>query len=236
MSSILKALKKLEQDKALRRPDTFRIDADILRSATPRRSSTLVSVAAVVAIFACGAAATYLYLQPAGPPSIGKAPRDAKIGDTAGPAATTVLPVGADPAADRSSDRTAREPAPLPVKATPVPDKSPSPPRPPVRPPQALRADPDTTAARIAPTVPQPFSQPAPPAPVSAVAAPVKPPILKVHGIAFQDGADSVAVINGVTVTKGSMIEDVRVEEILKDRVRFSRGGEKFEIVLEKSN
>ena len=61
-------------------------------------------------------------------------------------------------------------------------------------------------------------------------------PVLKVNGIAFQDGADSVAVINGITVSKGSVIEGARVEEIQKDRVRFSRGGEKFDIILDKSN
>jgi type II secretory pathway component PulC len=69
-------------------------------------------------------------------------------------------------------------------------------------------------------------------------APPVIPanPVLKVHGIAFQDGADSVAVVNGITVSNGSVIEGARVEEIQKDRVRFSRGAEKFEIILDKSN
>jgi hypothetical protein len=32
------------------------------------------------------------------------------------------------------------------------------------------------------------------------------------------------------------VIEGARVEEIQKDRVRFSRGGERFEIILDKSN
>jgi len=70
---------------------------------------------------------------------------------------------------------------------------------------------------------------------VSPVATPVKP-VLKVHGIAFQDGAESAAVVNGVTVSNGSVIEGARVEEIQKDRVRFSRGGETFDIILDKSN
>ena len=74
-----------------------------------------------------------------------------------------------------------------------------------------------------------------PPVPAVPVVTPAKP-VLKVNGIAFQDGADSVAVINGITVSKGSVIEGVRVEEIQKDRVRFSRGEEKFDIILDKSN
>jgi type II secretory pathway component PulC len=73
------------------------------------------------------------------------------------------------------------------------------------------------------------------PVPVALVVKPVKP-VLKVNGIAFQDGADSVAVINGITVSNGSVIEGARVEEIHKDHVKFSRDGEKFYIILEKSN
>jgi general secretion pathway protein B len=74
---------------------------------------------------------------------------------------------------------------------------------------------------------------------VTSSAPPVttKPASLKVEGIAFQDGGtDSVAVVNGVAVSKGSVIEGARVEEILKDRVKFSRGSEKFEIILDKTN
>jgi type II secretory pathway component PulC len=74
-----------------------------------------------------------------------------------------------------------------------------------------------------------------PSTPVAPLVTPVKP-VLKVHGIAFQDGAESVAVINGIAVSKGSVIEGARVEEILKDRVRLSRGGETFEIILDKMN
>ena len=62
-------------------------------------------------------------------------------------------------------------------------------------------------------------------------------PLIKVNGIAFQgNGPGSVAVVNGVPVANGSMIEGARVEDIQKDRVRFSYGGEKFEVDLGKSN
>jgi type II secretory pathway component PulC len=77
------------------------------------------------------------------------------------------------------------------------------------------------------------------PKPVTSSAPPAitKPVSLKVEGIAFQDGGtDGVAVVNGVTVSKGSVIEGARIEEIQKDRVKFSRGGEKFEIILDKTN
>lgn len=71
--------------------------------------------------------------------------------------------------------------------------------------------------------------------PVAPAVTPVKA-VLKVHGIAFQDGAESAAVVNGITVSNGSVIEGAKVEEIQKDRVRFSRGGEMFDIILDKSN
>jgi type II secretory pathway component PulC len=75
------------------------------------------------------------------------------------------------------------------------------------------------------------------PAAAAPVATPVKQGVLKLDGIAFQDGGvDSLAVINGTTVSKGSVIEGARVEEIQKDRVRFSRGGEKFEVILDRPN
>jgi type II secretory pathway component PulC len=70
----------------------------------------------------------------------------------------------------------------------------------------------------------------------AAPAAAAANPVLKLHGIAFQDGAESAAVVNGVTLSNGSVIEGARVVEIQKDRVRFRRGGETFEIILDKAN
>jgi hypothetical protein len=62
-------------------------------------------------------------------------------------------------------------------------------------------------------------------------------PAIKVNGIAFQDGgSDSVAVVNGISVSNGSVIEGARIEEIQRDRVRFSFGSEKFEVMLGKTN
>jgi general secretion pathway protein B len=62
-------------------------------------------------------------------------------------------------------------------------------------------------------------------------------PALRVDGIAFQDSTtESVAMINGVPVSNGSLIEGAKVEEIHKNRVGFSYNGEKFEIHLGQSN
>jgi general secretion pathway protein B len=58
---------------------------------------------------------------------------------------------------------------------------------------------------------------------------------LKVNGIALQDDpAKSIAVINGVLVHRGAVIQGMKVEEILSDRVRFSGNGERCEVKVTK--
>ncbi len=55
---------------------------------------------------------------------------------------------------------------------------------------------------------------------------------LTVNGIALSDGETRQAVVNGVTVSKGSYVGGAKVEEILQNRVRFSRGGIKFDVIV----
>lgn len=60
-----------------------------------------------------------------------------------------------------------------------------------------------------------------------------KRPVLRVMGIAYNDsGANSVAIVNGTPVSVGAQIDGAKVEEILKDKVRFSYGGERFDVML----
>jgi type II secretory pathway component PulC len=67
------------------------------------------------------------------------------------------------------------------------------------------------------------------------VTAPV--PAFRVNGIAFQPNeADSMAIVNGTPVSRGSVIEGATVAEIQKDRILFQRNGEKFEVQLGQSN
>jgi type II secretory pathway component PulC len=90
---------------------------------------------------------------------------------------------------------------------------------------------------KLSETPPQAVQPDAKPVTQPAVPVPAGKPVLKVDGIAYQDSdVESFAMVNGVAVSKGSVIEGARVEEIQKDRVKFSRGGEKFEVILEKSN
>jgi general secretion pathway protein B len=60
-------------------------------------------------------------------------------------------------------------------------------------------------------------------------------PALKVTGIGWQkDNSDRMAVINGRPVTEGAVVEGARVEEIFPDRVRFSINDRTFEITMGK--
>lgn len=55
---------------------------------------------------------------------------------------------------------------------------------------------------------------------------------LTVNGLALSDGETRQAVVNGITVSKGSYVGGAKVEEILQNRVRFSRGGIKFDVAV----
>jgi len=223
MSSILKALKKLEQEKAARKPDSFRIDAEILRGTSPRSYISRGASLAAVAIFLCGVGATYLLMKHDQMPVAVQPSHASKSGMVTGDSSdgTSLFPASTLPAA-----------GPLPRqsgKVTSVSEKS----EPASRP---MEKNQRVKPAEIVPQTGTPEqTSVTPPVPVAPLVPPAKP-VLKINGIAFQDGADSVAVINGITVSNGSVIEGARVEEIQKDRVRFSRGGEKFDIILDKSN
>jgi len=58
-------------------------------------------------------------------------------------------------------------------------------------------------------------------------------PSLTVSGIAYQDNpADSMAVVNGALVKMGMSVSGARVERIFMDRVRFRGSGGTFEVPL----
>ena len=225
MSSILKALKKLEHEKSVHKPYAYRIDTEILQGdSTSRRSYSASASLAAVALFMCGVGATYLYMKHAKTPATVQTSQ-APITEVRNEPSTGIplLP---------APNKTAAEPKLRPsVKPISDPEKSRPSPRP-----VEKKQSPGVKPAETGPQALTPEPKPVPlPVPVAPVVAPVRP-ALKVNGIAFQDGADSVAVVNGTTVSKGSVIEGARVDEIQKDRVRFSRGGETFSIILDKSN
>lgn len=226
MSSILKALKKLEHDKASYRPEELKIDADILRADNPSRFSAVRVLAASLLLLAGGSGVTYLYMkQEQAPKSANmKAPAQnthpvSTASDIKAEQLTSieVVPAG-QPKKMGAEFQTHSQPA-LPAR-TPQAVSPPKPVQPDVMPKHA--------------NLDKPLEATNPPSTSASVKA---APTLRVNGIAFQgEGSDSVTMINGIPLSRGSVIEGVKVEEILKNMVKFSYNGEKFEIQLGQSN
>lgn len=231
MSSILKALKKLEDEKAAHQPDTLKIDSDILRGESTRRHSTTGLILAALLLFTGGSIATYLYMKkdPSPPVESSKKPTEAPANlqsrlplespnTNVTETKTERLPKSIEVVPARRSQATAPVAPQLKKQITPI------------KPAQLDTPSPRIKTEQQQKKVPLAVS-PAVPHVVRAI------PLLRVNGIAHQGGtADNVAVINGVPVSDGAVIEGVKVEEIQKDRVRFSFKGETFEIALGKSN
>ncbi|MFZ2949779.1 MAG: general secretion pathway protein GspB [Desulfuromonadaceae bacterium] len=227
MSSILKALKKLENEKTVRVPNSLKIDTDILKTVdSPRKSSPYSLALLFLLVFGGGAAVALYFIKDTKAPQETATSQPATSAKTLQtkvppppikpetlPAEIVVVPARKEPSVEVS--RTQRNKPPVAGKAAKVIDK---------RAPKAAVAD--IPERRKAADVAEKGA-----APAAAV------PSLRVNGIAFQNsGADSMAIVNGVPVSHGSVIEGTTVEEVRKDRVLFQQNGEKFEIMLGQSN
>lgn len=223
MSSILKALKKLENDKSICKPEQLRIDSKILQEASSTKLSGTTLFIVAIALFICGGGATFLYM---------------KRSTSDGIASQTL---------SQRNDIHITAPTISPVMKIDTLDPNTAPISPPKIPPAAIKRLPDNIAPqKMQPSPPEiktaapiqaPAHAPIPEARATASKSTTAKPILTVNGIAYQDESnDNLAVINGITVSSGAVIEGVKVEDIQKDRVHFSQGGEKFEIILNKSN
>ncbi len=230
MSSILKALKKLENDKATRRPDELKIDAEILRTGRTRHFSATGILLTSLLLLAGGSGATYLYMKQElfserakqnvsilSRQNLTDGSASSNIQAEAPPEPLVVVPAQQHKTAGVASEVPSQllqssEPVRANIQQIKVGHLVPS-----------KRVD----SAKKTPSIPA--------QPLSAVVKSV--PALRVNGIAFQDkSADSVAMVNGVAVTNGSIIEGVKIEEINKNKVIFSFNGEKFDIQLGQSN
>ena len=233
MSSILKALKKLEDEKSIRKPDSLKIDAEILRGDSARRFSPMGISLLAALLFICGSGATYFFMSsdtnnvkatvsdvvPIDPPSPATAvapdaerPHNLNLKADLPKPDKVVTAAGSDNKLGNTPPSSVTVPR-LQAKIQPVQRIRQSEEKRPVAPPQSAPA----TTTR----------------PVASVMA----PLLKVNGIAFQEeSVERVAIVNGAPVSNGSIIEGAKVEDIQKDRVRFSYGGEKFDVALGKSN
>ncbi len=233
MSSILKALKKLEHDKASYHPDELKIDAEILRTDSSSRFSTSRVMVASLLLLAGGSGATYLYMNHdrasertrLNTPVIAVS-KVAPVSGTSGipdikteqlPPAIEIVP--AQPGKNVTAKIQAHNVSAVPAK-TPRSINTQKP----------AQLNPVSGPGSNGKT-PEAINNSAP----SSVSKVIPP--LRVSGIAYQgEGADSVAMINGVPLSRGEVINGVKIEEIHKTMVRFSYNGEKFDIPLGQSN
>jgi len=226
MSSILKALKKQEKDRSICKPNQFKIDERILQNSSSGSLSRTAVSGIALALFACGSGATYVYLKHEPVVAVVAQSSSAQTGADIHPLNSAVIPTELK---NGMNHTTSAEPQ---VIQKPTAGSG------------GNEGLPSTAASISTPIQPAKLSERAPASdskPAPAVSSPTRSvasrPNLTVNGIAFQEGgSDNLAVINGVTVSSGTMIDGVVVEEIQKDRVRFSHNGERFEIILNKTS
>jgi cell division protein FtsN len=223
MSSVLKALQKLEADKIKCQVNQQGIDARILQNSSSRSYSRYLLSLIAVTIFVSGSGATYFIMKKESSKlavkQIISLHNESKLQTPVSKVMPSII---------QSNTVQVETPTLLSPKTSKTlvvrdfPNNNPS----------KSNLLPAKRVEIMSPQDTIPVSVP----PSATVRAVIKP-TLNVNGIAFQEGgSDNMAVINGMTVSNGSIIEGVMVEDIQKDRVRFSQAGEKFEIILNKSN
>jgi len=226
MSSILKALKKLEHEKSGRFPDSLRIDSDILKSTDSSRSfSPFALILLFLLVFGGGAAVAFFFTKETKGVTTAKPQPEITAKSLPSPVSAPVVNPETLPA----------EIVVVPARREPSGDAS--------RKQQKTTASAGNAAGNIVikPTkvaVSGISEKPKEAAEAVKRELPATTvPTLRVNGIAFQNSsADSMAIVNGMPVSSGSIIEGVTVEEVRNDRVLFRRNGEKFEILLGQSN
>lgn len=215
MSFILKALKKVEEEKAARQRGEANLNSAILSGGDRgvKGATRLVRWGVVALVFLAGSSLTYLLMQRMPAAGIRTDSGTAGSHDSAAPAIT-------------SSSTPPRPAAPAMGHPPVAPDTPPAGPQGAVT---TREANPEPSPPRTIVAAPEPSPKPAQQTEPGASS----PPGLKVNGIALQDDPyESVAVVNGVLAKRGMIVEGVRVEEIFQDRVRFSGKGGQFDVQL----
>jgi general secretion pathway protein B len=219
MSSILKALKKLEDDKATRHPGELRIDAEILRTDSHSRFSSSGLLVTSLFLVALGSGATYMYMK-----------RNIITEQTSQNLRTLPLPLQNTSPVSRPHEIT---PDQLPPEIVIAPAQQHIIPR------GEHQKKSSSQRAETSVVVPKRAAVPltAAPPPLPVASSVKQAPALRVNGIAFQEGSSgSVAMINGEPLSNGSVVGGAKVEEIFKNKVKFSYNGDTFEILLGQSN
>ena len=213
MSFILKALKKLENEKASREMRKVEINSAILapdrRSiSSPRNSSKRLFIALLIV----AVSGTSLYFMKRVP-----------------------SPVVQPPVKEAQPEPL---PVPVPVAATPIHEATPAPATPATSPAAKAQEEPSRPSRARR----QKSPEESPPGESGSDSLPVQesltgssPSSLTVNGIALQDDPNkSMAVVNGQIVKRGMTVGGAQVERIFLNRVRFRGNGGLFEVHLAK--
>jgi hypothetical protein len=224
VSSILKALKKLEAEKsALEEGREINLSREILRppvksGISPKWFWLLGSLAALVItllIFALMRKPVVSDVTPKGVQPVTSQPVSA-------PPMATQRPAGSDKAVQNAAP---------PPAALPVNKEIPQPPLKP-RSDTTPKTDKIELPGSTLPTPEIPRKEPATAAPQPRT-SPREEPGLSLSGIAWnKDSSDRLAIINGQPIAIGSTVGGAVVEEILPDRVKLSINGRKFELLI----
>lgn len=221
MSSILKALKKLEEEKTLHQEAAaVNISREILRKQSGGRNMALWLWLTILVALAVIAALTALLLtKPPRQPEATAAPPAPAAATTPPPAAGNEVTLAPPDTASRvvASPRPTTAGQRLPAGSLPLP----------VPPTSGNTTELPASAA----TAPPPLhAEPVRKPPQRAEQA---EPALTLSGIAWnKDSADRLAIINGQPTSTGAIVSGVVVEEILPDRVKVNSAGRSFEIFL----
>jgi general secretion pathway protein B len=219
MSSILEALKKLEEEKAARRGTGGNIAGKVIAASRRGRQRPAWFVpAGMAAVAAVAVLITYAVMGGFSPRPVGTAARK----DPEPASVTVTVPAPHADTNDGMKDDASRTWLPVPGQREAVS--------------HAAATKPSAAAKHSSPSQAAPQeSIPAQAASSPETAANAPPPELNVTGIAWQkDSASRLAVVNGVSLAEGGMIAGARVREIRPDRVLFSFNKKEFEVSLGK--
>lgn len=223
MSVILDALKKLDREKSSRRSGTANIAVEILRPDLPRsgkRGPLYVAIAFLTAIVT--AAITYGVMVQGGRLSKSSPPLAISPPVPNQEAAPAILP--GEPIQSARD-----EIIPVPPKTqTPVKSKKPAAP--------LVESKGDETKIKQNVIVKEPDIAPEkakiPPEPPPHEPATTFPSLNISAIVWYEDPSRRFAMINGLIVTEGSVVEGMKVEEIYPDRVRFLHRNQHLEIPI----
>jgi len=223
MSTILRALKKLEHEKTSNKPDPTDIDLEFLDSPRPvPRRSPLKRVLIVGLLLACGSGATYLFMS-----RTEKAPAPVPVTQPAAPHARQAVVLKPATSARQDALALANRSSAASPRAASVPQIQ-----------VQQKPAPATRRAKVQPEY-QDEEIPVKKQRVTKTAKTAESvkrirssSSITVNGIALSDGEKRKAIVNGMSVSIGSVVEGARIVDIQENRVQFSRGNRTFEITV----